>query len=256
MAADQAKNNLSQNIGNCFGGETFDDVREKIQEGNIGVLPIENSYAGSIHTNFYNFLRYETKIIGEIAIDVNHALLGKISDITQIKKAYSHPQALSQCHDFLKKHGIEAIAYGDTASAAKMVAESNDISIAAVSSEYAADLYHLTKIQTHIQDQTGNTTRFLLVVSKELDISSKNITNKTSIIFETKDMPGALYKSLGCFATNNINLTKIESLPSYKNPFDYLFWIDIQGHTHDPKVAAALDELKFYTVDIRVLGEY
>lgn len=222
----------------------------------MGVLPIENSYAGSIHTNFYNFIRYEARIIGEIAIDINHALLAKTTDITQIKKAYSHPQALSQCHDFLKNHGIEDISYSDTAAAAQMVAESEDQTIAAVASEYAAELYGLSKVQTHIQDQNGNTTRFLLVVKKDLTISFTNQTNKTSIIFETKDMPGALYKSLGCFATNNINLTKIESLPSYKNPFDYIFWIDLQGHLDSPQAQSALKELKFYTVDIQVLGEY
>lgn len=257
IAAQNIAEWLSITYDQSIGVETFDDVRDKIEEWHLGILPIENSYAGSIHDNFYHFMRHDAKILGELTVKVNHALLAKPgARIENITEAYSHPQALSQCHDFLKSHNIQDMSYKDTAAAAQRVSQQSDTHVAAIASEYAAELYHLEILAKNIQDQDQNRTRFLLVAKADTTVSHTSSIGKTTILFETRDIPGALYKSLGCFATANINLTKIESIPSYKNPFIYSFWIDIQGHTADQWVKHALEELAFYTNEIKILGEY
>lgn len=257
IAAKDIADGMSIQYDQAIGLETFDDVRDKIQEGHFGILPIENSYAGSIHANFYNFMRYDAQIFGEIRVNVHHALLAlPDAQLSEIHEAYSHPQALSQCHDFLKAHNIGDIPFNDTAWAAQRISTQNNHHIAAIASEYAAELYGLQIVARNIQDQEGNMTRFLLVGKKTTGLHYDHQIGKTSILFETKDIAGALYKSLWCFATSNINLTKIESLPSYKDPFAYTFWIDIQGHVDTPGVKQALEELSYYTNEIKILWEY
>lgn len=244
-----------------IGLETFKEVFDKIQEGNIWVLPIENSYAGSIHENFYHMIAWKYIIIWEIFLDINHCLLGKTDDISKIKKAYSHPQALMQCQNYLKKHNIEPIVVSDTAGAAKFISEQNDETLASVSSDLCSELYHLEMIDKNIQDQTGNTTRFFVVVQQEVFEKQEEYfhlakTWKISIQFKTKDIPSALYKCLWAFATRYINLTKIESLPARENRFEYIFWIDFEKNVEEKVIFDAFEELQFFCKDFKILGDY
>ncbi len=238
--------------------ETFEQIWEKIGQWHIGVLPIENSYAGPIHANLFAFGRYEASIIGTYNLPIHHCLLSLEEDITQVKTAISHPQALDQCYTYLKKHNIEPKKFYDTAGAAKHIAESGERGIASISSKLAAEIYGLNVLEESIEDQEGNTTRFLVVcLSSEKGKYNYSLKKwKISLIFEARNIPASLYKCLGAFATNNVNLTKIENLPSFWRPFTSVFWIDFEGNLQDEAVQKALEELAFFTSDIRILGEY
>ena len=142
---------------------SFAEVWESIDADHIAVLPIENSYAGSIHENFYAFLRYDYAIVGEVSLPIHHTFLSLETDIGQVKKAYSHPQALAQCHDWLRSLHIEAVPYEDTAGAARMIAEKGKRECAAIASRRAGEIYGLHMLAEGIQDQIGNTTRFVVV---------------------------------------------------------------------------------------------
>lgn len=236
--------------------ESFNSVWEKIDVNNIWIIPIENSYAWNIHENLYNFIRFKHKVIWQINLEVNHCLLSKENKISDIKEVYSHPQALNQCYEYLKKNNIKAISYSDTASAANMVKNSSQKWIWAIASDIAWEIYWLNILDKSIQDQNWNTTRFLIIADKNSKVKFKNKANKVSILFEAKNIPASLYKCLWAFATNNVNLTKIESLPSLKDPFSYLFWLDFEWNLSDENVIKSLDELKFFTKNIKILGEY
>lgn len=256
LACFEAKELLDEEITDITWMPDFKSVWEKIDSDNIWVLPVENSYAWNIHENLYSFLRYDYKIIWEIDLKINHCLLSKESEIEDIKYVYSHPQALDQCHDYLKKNNIKAIAFWDTAWAAEMIVWKNQEWIWAIASSLAWDIYWLNIIDEGIQDQDWNTTKFFIIVPKDSKIKLKNHKWKTSIIFETKNIPAALYKCLWAFATNNVNLTKIESMPSLKWPFTYLFWMNFEWTINDENVKKSLEELKFFTNNIKILWEY
>ena len=234
----------------------FSSVWDEIGENSIGVLPVENSYAWNIHENLYNFLRYDYKIIGEYNLNINHCLLTKETDIKDIKKIYSHSQALSQCHNFMQNHNIKAVKYPDTAAAASMVAKSNEAWIWAIASSLAWDIYGLNILEEDLQDQDGNTTRFFIVAPADSKLVYRTKAEKVSIVFEARDIPASLYKCLWAFATNHVNLRKIESLPSLKDPFTYMFWLDFEGRLDDESVVKSLAELEFFTNYIKVLGDY
>lgn len=237
---------------------TFESVWQHMSEGNIWVLPIENSYAGPIHANLFAFSRFEASILGTYNLEINHCLLSLEDDITKVKTAISHPQALDQSYHYLKERSISPEQFYDTAGAAKHISENKILWQAAIASRLAAELYGLNILDEAIQDQTGNTTRFLVICpTKDVDkynYASKK--NKTSLIIEARHIPASLYKCLGAFATNGVNLTKIENIPNFGKPFEAKFWIDIEGHTDNESIIKALDELKFFTSDTRVLGEY
>lgn len=238
--------------------ETFEWVWEKISQGHIWVLPIENSYAGPIHTNLFAFARIPASIIGTYNLEINHCLLSLEDNIKDVKTAISHPQALDQTYHYLKDNSIKRENFYDTAGAAKHISENKVRWYASISSELAAEIYGLNILEKGIQDQAGNTTRFLIVcLTKDIKKHSyQDIKNKVSLIFEAKNIPSSLYKCLGAFATHWINLTKIENLPSFKWPFSTQFWADIEWKLQDDSVQKALEELKFYTSEIRILGEY
>lgn len=257
----QVAKHLNIQTPHIFWVETFKEVFDKIQQWNIWVLPIENSYAWSIHENFYHMIAGKYIIIWEIFLDINHYLLWKTNDISKIKKAYSHPQALMQCQNYLKKYNIEPVVASDTAGAAKFISEQNDETLASISSDLCSELYHLEMIDKNIQDQTGNTTRFFVVVQKEIFEKQKAYfhlpkTWKISIQFKTKDTPSALYKCLWAFATRHINLTKIESLPARENRFEYIFWIDLEKSGEEKVIFDAFEELQFFCKDFKILWEY
>ena len=238
--------------------ETFDQVWEKIGEWHIGVLPIENSYAWPIHANLFAFGRYEASIIGTYNLPIHHCLLSREDDISKVKTAISHPQALDQCYNFFKNNDIIAKKFYDTAWAAKYIAETGERGIASISSKLAASIYGLNILQEAIEDQEGNATRFLIVcLTSEKEKYHYALKKwKVSLMFEARNIPASLYKCLGAFATNGVNLTKIENLPSFGRPFTSIFWVDFEGSLQDERVKKTLEELEFFTSDIRILGEY
>ncbi len=256
IACLEAKKWLNVDIENIEWLVDFKSVWETIDDNNIAVLPVENSYAWNIHENIYGFLRYDYKIIWEINLAVNHSLLSREENIEDIKEVYSHPQALDQCHNFLKQRNIKPIAYGDTAWAAEMLDRKKLSWAWVIASSLAWEIYSLNNIQTHIQDQEWNTTRFFVIAPKDSDIEFKPLSSKISIIFEAKNIPASLYKCLWAFADNSVNLTKIESMPSLKWPFSYLFWITCEWGLWDENIKKSLEELKKFTNVIRILWEY
>lgn len=256
LACLKAKEMLWVEINNIIWLPDFSTVWSKMDEHNIWVLPVENSYAGNIHENLYNFLRNDFKIIWEINLNINHCLLSKEKDISSIKEVYSHTQALSQCYNYLKTNWIKAIEFWDTAWAALMVSNENKPWLWAIASSLAWENYWLNILDEGIQDQAWNTTRFFIIVPSSMDLKVKNHSCKVSIVFETRNLPSNLYKCLWSFATNNVNLTKIESMPSLKDPFTYMFWLDFEWKLEDDNIKKSLEELDFFTKYIKILGEY
>ena len=222
------------------------------------VIPIENSLAGRVADIHYLLPKYKLQIHGEHFQTVEHNLLSKQNaDIDDIKFIRSHAQAIGQCQNLINKRKFKPIISADTAGSAKDLAEGDDKSIAAIASELSAKIYNLKILEKNIEDEKGNVTRFL-VMGKNIEqpefVSKKNFI--TSCIFRVKSEPSALYKCLGGFATNQVNLTKLESF-SVKNTFDQAnFYLDLEGHIEQPGVKKALEELGFHTETLDILGVY
>ena len=245
---------LKINPQNVTGLFSFKDVFEKITNKNwIWIIPIENSYAGSVHENFFHLSKYDVKIIWEYYLEISHCLVSTSKDIKTIKKAFSHYQALMQCENYLKNKWIKPEVFWDTAWSAKYIKEQNNPELAAISSELAAKIYWLNILEKWINDQKWNTTRFFIIVPRNLNLQPTSKNNKISIIFKVKDIPAVLYKCLWAFATRNINLTKIESIPTQENKFEYMFWIDLEK-TKD--FNQAVEELKYFAKQVKILWEY
>ena len=236
--------------------ESFDAVFEAVNSGKCesGLIPIENSLAGSIHQNYDLLLRNNLYINGEYPLRVRHCLIANPGvQKADIKKAISHPQALGQCAGYLRTHGIKAEQVYDTAGSVKMLKESGEQDTAAIASRRAAELYGMQILEEGIEDNIENYTRFL-AISHNATIPEGE--SKTSIVFTLKNVPGALFKALSVFALRDIDLTKIESRPLAGSPWEYLFYIDFIGATHEARVEKALDHLGEYAVMLRVLGSY
>ena len=222
------------------------------------VIPIENSLAGRVADIHYLLPKYKLQIHGEYFQTVEHNLLCKPNaDIKDIKYVRSHAQAIGQCQNLINRRKFKPIVSADTAGSAKDLAEGEDISIAAIASELSAKIYNLKILEKNIEDEKGNVTRFL-VMGKKIE-QPEFVENKkfiTSCIFRVKSEPSALYKCLGGFATNQVNLTKLESF-SVKNTFDQAnFYLDLEGHLEQPGVNKALEELGFHTETLDILGVY
>ena len=236
--------------------ESFDDVFDVVNSGKCesGLIPIENSLAGSIHQNYDLLLRNNLYINGEYPLRVRHCLIANYGvKKADIKKAISHPQALGQCAGYLRTHGIKPEQVYDTAGSVKMIKESGERDVAAIASRRAAELYGMQILEEGIEDNPENYTRFLAISH---NATTPEGESKTSIVFTLKNVPGALFKALSVFALRDIDLTKIESRPLAGSPWEYLFYIDFIGATHDAHVEKALDHLEEYAVMLRVLGSY
>ena len=222
------------------------------------IIPIENSLAGRVADIHYLLPKYKLQIHGEYFLPVEHNLLGKPdATIEDIKYVRSHAQAISQCQKIIAQKNFKPIISVDTAGSAKDLAEGKDKTIAAIASDLSAKIYNLKILQKNIEDDKGNVTRFLImgknIEQPEYDKSKKYIT---SCIFRVKSEPSALYKCLGGFATNQVNLTKLESF-SVKNTFDQAnFYLDLEGHLEQVGVKKALEELGFHTETLDILGVY
>jgi len=222
------------------------------------VIPIENSLAGRVADIHYLLPKYKLQIHGEYFLPVEHNLLGKPdATIEEIKYVRSHAQAISQCQKIINEKNFKPIISVDTAGSAKDLAKGKDKNIAAIASELSAKMYNLKILKKNIEDDKGNVTRFL-IMGKNIEQPDYNDDKKflTSCIFRVKSEPSALYKCLGGFATNQVNLTKLESF-SVKNTFEQAnFYLDIEGHLEQPKVKKALEELGFHTETLDILGVY
>jgi prephenate dehydratase len=230
----------------------FEDEDYKI------IIPLENSLAGRVADIHYLLPKYKLQIYSEHFQKVEHSLIVKPeATLKDIKYIRSHAQALGQCQKIIKKNKFETITSADTAGSAKDLAASKDISVAAIASELSAKIYNLKILQKNIEDESGNVTRFIIMGKNIYQPTfEKNKKFITSCIFRLKSTPSALYKCLGGFATNQINLTKLESF-SVKNTFDQTnFYLDLEGHIEDRAVQKAMEELGFHTESLDILGVY
>ena len=236
---------------------TFEDIFIALKEDRIqyGVLPIENSSTGAI-TEVYDLLRkYDYFIVGEQWQGINHCLLGvKGTKLQDIKEVYSHPQAITQCDNYLSGGKWQIIPYKSTASSAKLVAEQNDMSKAAIASKRNAELYGLEVIAENIQSQSCNYTRFIVVGKNLLEQSQKS--DKTSIVFALNSTPGALFNALKYFAKNNINLLNIESRPVENSPERYYFYVDLEYPCDSSKLTESLEYVAGLSSFFEIIGEY
>lgn len=240
------------------GFDTFEDVVEAVKrkEVDAGFLPVENSIMGSITENFDLLLREDLSIVGEVYVQIRHHLLGcKGALLSAVKTAVSHPAALAQCRDFLRMQNIKALPAYDTAGAAKNIAEQNNPYEAAIASERCAELYQLDILAKDIQSYKNNFTRFFVVVRKE-DAPKELSRKKTSFAFRTYHKAGALVEILQILSKHSINMTKLESRPIPENPWQYVFFVDVEGGLFDPKVSHALAEIGAATPVCKILGSY
>jgi chorismate mutase/prephenate dehydratase len=231
--------------------EVFEDVeREKV---NFGVVPIENSTEGVVNRTLDMFIDSEVKICGEILIRISHDLLSLGGESKEIEKIYSHPQALGQCRQWLRKKfpHVPLIETASTAKAAQMTTE--DPKAAAIASSFAAHLYGLKAIESQIEDYLHNYTRFLVLGRQSGERTGRD---RTSLLFSISDLPGSLYDALKPFSEEGINLTKIESRPIKDRPWEYVFFLDFEGHATDPHIDEVISELKKKVLFLKFLGSY
>ena len=240
--------------------ESFVEAMERVEQGQakLAMIPLENSTAGRVEEIYRQMPKTRLHIIGEHFEPVNHCLLGhKGSTIEQLKTVGSHPQALAQCHDHLKSLGIEPVAMFDTAGAAQALSENNNPTQGAIASSLAAELYDLEILRSNMQDVDGNTTRFLILSNtKKMPEFVPGKRYITSMMFKTRNIPAALYKCLGGFSTNNVNLVKLESYMAGGTLKDCGFHLDVAAHPDQHSMQLALQELDFFALDIRILGTY
>ncbi|SNR85742.1 prephenate dehydratase [Desulfurobacterium atlanticum] len=232
------------------------DVFEEVDKGRVdyGVVPVENSIEGIVNYTVDMFLDTELKICGEIFVPVNLHLLSRETSLENIEKVYSHRHAIAQAKKWLAENlpDAEVIEVSSTAKAAELA--SKEKGVAAIASEAAALLYDLNILERNIQEISKNFTRFFVVGKKDSETPTGN--DKTSIMFSTKHVAGALFHALKPFALYDVNLTKIESRPTKKRPWEYVFFVDIDGHKTEPRVKKALEEVAKDTSFMKILGSY
>ncbi len=236
---------------------SFDSVFDALDKGECeyGVLPLENSTAGSVVKIYDLMMHHNFNIVRSVRIKIDHCLLAKKgTKLEDIKEVFSHEQAINQCSQFIKEHpGIKFTPVANTAMASKAVAQSERTDVAAFSSRHCAELYGLTNLISGVQDQGNNYTRFICI-SKNLEIYPG--ADKTTIMAATGDTPGALYQLLSLFFAHGINITKLESRPMPTRDFEYIFYLDLDVSIYSPKLKTVLSELERYSGEFRYLGSY
>lgn len=227
-------------------------------DARLAMIPLENSTAGRVEEIYRLMPKTQLHIIAEHFEPVNHCLLGlPDSSIEGIKQVASHPQALAQCDTHLRNLGMQPVAALDTAGAAAQLAESGSEQMGAIASSLAAELYGLKVLKENFQDVEGNTTRFLILARESrMPVLEPELTYMTSIMFTVRNIPAALYKALGGFATNGVNMLKLESYMASDTMQVSSFHLDVEAHPHDSAMQLALQELHFFAKDVRVMGTY
>jgi prephenate dehydratase len=244
--------------------QRFDEVFAALRAKKVGaaVLPIENTLHGSVHENYDLLLRYDFEITAETSVRIVHNLIAPPGvTFERVRKVYSHPVALNQCLDFFRRHKrVERVTFYDTAGSVKMIMKERPGDAAAIASELAAKIYGGRILRREIEDDRQNFTRFFLLEPpgsrpRTLRGAAKNPW-KTSLVFSTKNIPGALFRALSALALRDLNLVKIESRPLRGKPWEYLFYLDLLGRSSDPVVKKALGHLEELADFLRVLGTY
>lgn len=236
---------------------SFDLVFDQVINGDsdYGIVPVENSLAGSIHRNYDLLLRHDLHIVGETAVRVIHSLIAHRGvKLEQVRRVFSHPQALAQCEKSLDRWPhLEREATYDTAGSVKLLKEQGILDGAAIASRRAAEIYDMEILAEGIEDNAENYTRFV-VLSREA--VAPHGPSKTSIVFSMANVPGALFKTLAVFALRDIDLTKIESRPLQGRAWDYFFYVDFAGGLHEQRCQNALNNLREITSFLKILGSY
>ena len=238
----------------CF---AFEDALDAVAAGRAGsaIIPIENSQHGRVADIHFLLPDSGLAIVGEYFLPIHFAVMGLTRG--PFKAAYSHPQALGQTRRYLREHGIVPLAYADTAGAAALVKEQGDPAACAIAPAIAAEIYDLEIADEGVEDTPDNTTRFVVLAREPLDPATLHgAPAMTTFVFEVKNVPAALYKALGGFATNGVNMTKLESYQHGASFSATMFFADIVGAPGDPAIDRALDELAFHCKELRVLGSY
>ncbi|MCD4721560.1 MAG: prephenate dehydratase [Desulfobacula sp.] len=231
--------------------EIFREVEKK--ESHFGVIPVENSIEGAVNHSLDLFVDFDLNICAELYEPVSHDLLSITGDPKDVQKIYSHPQALAQCKTWIKKKFAQADIFETSSTSKAAVLASGDKSIAAIASKQAAHIYQLQTVESKIEDYSGNTTRFL-IIGKDMPEQTGN--DKTSIMFATSHVPGALFKTLEPVDRAGLNMLKLESRPTRHHNWNYFFFLDIQGHQLDKLVSHTIEEIKKVSLSLKILGSY
>lgn len=238
---------------------TFDEAFAAVEEGRAGLamIPIENSVAGRVGDIHFLLQNTKLSIIGERFLPIHHQLLGvkgaKLSDIKIVK---SHVMALGQCRKIIRKNGMQALIASDTAGAAREIAQLGDSSIGAIASRLAASIYDLDILANDIEDEDHNTTRFVILAKNKKWAKNNGQKVMTSFVFHVRNLPAALYKALGGFATNGVNITKLESYLSGKQFYSSQFYVEAEGHPDSLEFRQAIEELQYYSREFHILGVF
>jgi prephenate dehydratase len=238
---------------------TFEDALAAVKSGEAryAMIPIENSVAGRVADIHHLLPGAGLYIVGEHFLRVRHQLLGVPgASLATVKKALSHTQALGQCRGTLRKLGIQPVPEADTAGSARLVAEAQDPTLAAIASSLAAEIYGLRILRHDIEDEQHNTTRFVILAREPAHAKAGDAPIVTTFIFRVRNVPAALYKAMGGFATNGVNMTKLESYQLNGRFVATMFYADVEGHPDDPPVRRALEELGFFSTEVHILGAY
>jgi len=240
--------------------ETFADAMFMVERGQarLAMIPLENSTAGRVEEIYRLMPKTKLHIVGEHFEPVNHCLLApKGSSESTLKTVTSHPQALAQCLEHTQELGLQPIASLDTAGAAEEISQTNDPSRAAIASSLAAELYDLEIIKDNFQDKTGNTTRFMILArDSHMPEFEHKVRFMTSLMFTVRNIPAALYKALGGFSTNGVNMLKLESYMESDSMTATSFHLDVEGHPEQKAMKYALQELDFFAKEVRIMGTY
>ena len=260
IAGSYSESCAKENYPNCetIPCKTFDECFEKANSDNSikAIIPESNKTTGNIGVEYLIF-KYRLNIFAEHFFSINHNLLGLPgSKISDIKDVYSHAQALSQSSNFIKKNKLNENVRADTAGSAKYISEAKDKSKGAISSKLSADIYNLQILDSNIQDEKKNVTRFLIMQKDIFQPEFKSNKYITSLLFKLKSKAGALYSAIGSFALNGVNLTKLQSFPEKNSFSSYFFLCELDGHIEEKKVKNSLEELGLHCDDMHVLGVF